>query len=540
MSYPVSMLQLNSLDPIKKLINSSLVGQRIARTRMAVLYLPWIGLAWQVTLAQSNEDFFAALLAASGSFILLFDTFRPLRFFKYPLSTLVVLGFAVTLQLGPLFFTAIEGNPITYNLKVPLNTFGHGVLVSIVCIISHAIYRKSRELQKISKITQNFLLQIRIFQPLRFAEVIVMGTLGLLTFVLVESSEISTPILKFIDGFRFLTIIPAAFVLQILSNSYDDFANKSKDLKTSLVLFAIFTGLIIVFSISKNSRGTFVVPLGCLLIGIIFGWLYGKIKIRLSSFLAFTLVTVLVVPIATDLATAMVMVRGLRSDISPVELLSTTLDRLSDREAIQNYRTTMSANSLGDIWDENYVNNLFLSRFANAKFPDNSLVNSSQLSPSDKEIIGSFVWWRLLLILPAPILSLLNINQSAKVEDSGYSLGDKMYYLATGDKYGLGSFRTGHLYGTGMAGFGYAYLFIMAAGLLLVFPLVDAHALVSFQGFYTSPLISAVAITQFMPWFLFSNAETVTSLFEFSLRSFIQPILLFALVRWFMSRIRWS
>jgi len=102
----------------------------------------------------------------------------------------------------------------------------------------------------------------------------------------------------------------------------------------------------------------------------------------------------------------------------------------------------------------------------------------------------------------------------------------------------LGRFRTGHFFGTGTAGFGLGYLVILLLGFLLVFPLVDAHAVVAAGGSSIAPLISAVAITQLIAWFTFSNAESVIATLAFPLRGFIEPVFLFALIRWLLARVR--
>ena len=90
-----------------------------------------------------------------------FDTLRPQRFYSYPLSTIVVLGFGVTLLLGPLLFTAIEGRAITYNLSVPVATFGHSVLSSLTCLLAHSIYRRAKWLGDVRKGARGILIQLK-------------------------------------------------------------------------------------------------------------------------------------------------------------------------------------------------------------------------------------------------------------------------------------------------------------------------------------------------------------------------------------------
>lgn len=441
-----------------------------------------------------------------------------------------------------MLFTAIEGHSLTFNLLAPVDTFGHGVLSSLVCLWAHALYRQAPWLRLSRVAVQRLLVRLKLFQPLSTTEVVVMGGLGALA--LATSSwfgglaQASIVLAKFLEGFQFLSIIPAAFVLQRLW-SQDARSDKSNTNK-ALLIWLLFMALIVLVSLGRNSRFPAVAPVACLLLGLVFEWLYGLIRLRLAAVLGVGLTIVLVLPLASDLATAMVMVRGQRADVSPAELLDLTLNQFQYREEIQLYRFDAAELGLAREWSENYVSNLFLSRFANAKFPDNSLENASRLTPAAREEMAAFQWWRLLVTFPSPILSTLGVPEGIKEEVTNYSFGDKLYFLASRSKNALGGFRTGHFFGTGLAGFGFGYLLLLLAGLLLVFPLVDAHALVAATRFAAAPLISVVAITQFLAWFTFSNAESVTAVLAYPLRGFLQPVLLFALIRWLLGRVRFA
>ena len=517
------------------------VNLRIVKMRGFMLIFPWLGFIWQGLLAQSSDDLLAALLAAMGTFVIFFDSFRPQRFYYYPLSTLVVIGFAVTLQLGPLLFTALEGNTITFNLLVPVATFGHGLLSGLLSLFAHAVYRQSAWLIQLRTSVQRLLVRLGLFVPLRTGEIIAMGLIGL--FALAISSWFSglvqnIELYKFIQGFQLFSIVPIAFVLRPLwIGNHHGLQEKAPG--RFMALFLLFLMLTIVVSIGGNSRAGFVGPLACLSIGLAFEWLYGLVRIRLKYVMAVALTILLLLPLITDLATAMVMVRGLRSDISPAELLDKTLVQLQDREEIHKYRKQSEIVPSGD-WSEAYVSNLFLARFANAKFPDNSLEYAGQLSSTSRDEMASFHWWRVLAQMPSPVLSMLGVSSAAKAEVNSYSFGDKLCFLASGSRYVLGSFRTGHYFGTGMAAFGFAYLAILLASLLLIFPLLDAQALVGLRGFASAPIFSVVAITQFIAWFTLSNSESVIDFLVYPLRGLIQPVLLYALGRWLLGRMRFA
>ncbi|WP_457767532.1 hypothetical protein [Cyanobium sp. ULC082] len=522
MSHPVVSTAYQAL------VEPAPVQPRITRVRGLVLALPWVGFVVQCFLASTSTDILCSLLAATGSYLLLYDCFREIRFLRFPLSTLVLIGFAVTLQLGPLLFTAMEGNSITNILQVPYTTFSHSLVVSAVCILAHWIYRNSAILYQLKAAVQHIMLRLYIFKPLHSSEVIWMGALG--TFALAVSSWFNnqvtnTIVLKFIVGFDFLSIIPASFLLCRLLGM-NDRLERNKFVQP-LLIYLGFQALIVVTSVGRGARGPFLVPIVCLIIGFAFEWLYGLIRIRLSIFISLALVLLLALPTVTDLATAIVMARFLRGDIPAQELLAVTLELMKDRETLRQY-TIGKTLKLSEDRNDTYVSNLFLARFVNARYPDISLTFSQRITPQAGLQMARIQFLRVVSIFPGPVLDLFGLAKLKDLALSG-SMGDFLMSLAnTGSIYMVGGFFAGHFFGTGMAGFGYGYLIILLLGLLLVFPLLDSHALLSS---HMIPVFSAVAITQLFPWLTFSSSESVASFFIFSFRTFFEPILLFFLVR---------
>lgn len=526
-SFPPQIIQGSS---VQKITGVGLI--RIDRTRHILLILPWIGFVIQLVISQSPKDLAAALLAASGSFLIFYDSFRPLRLYSYPLSTLVMMGFAITLQLGPLLFTALEGRSITYNLQAPVETFWHALLTSLACIAAHYFYRNSQFLAQIRIYFNHLLFRFRTFEPLQFVEAVSMGSIGV--FALAVSSWFPNfasqqiILVKFIEGLQFFAILPAAFLLQGLNPQQDGSGSRKSYLP--FLLFIVSLGLIFFVSIGRNSRSAFVAPIACLAIGLLILWIFGAIRVNRYFFLSAFFAIFFLIPLANDLATAMVMVRGLRGDIPAAELASETFAQLSDRKQIQRFRQlTLNANSSFK-WSEEYVSNPFLSRFSNAKFPDNSIVNANMMDENAKKEFTDFQLWRVVSLLPSPLLSELGIPISVKEEVTSVSIGDKLFYLSSGLKSALGGFRTGHFFGTGKASFGFGYLFILVVSLLSIFSLVDSHS-IFFAGKLGMPFISIVAITQLISWFTFSNYESVITLLSFPIRQFIEPVVLFAFIR---------
>ena len=511
---------------------------RILFARSLSLVIPWIGFILQCRLATGWPDIGCSLIASLGATFVNFQYFRRDRLYNYPLSTLVVIGFSVTLLQGPLLFTALEGNPITYNLKVPIYTFAHAFAAVIVSIASHSVYRSSKFFTAYRKRLSNTLIRIKLFKPLTIFEVIVMGLIGTLSLGAASwiPSLQGTFVLKIIQGFQFFGTIPFAYLLSGLWGN--EIPPSVATPRFSKILCFLFFILIVIISLGRNTRGTFVIPIVSLLLGLFFQWFYGLIKIRLWQMLSFSAAILFVLPLITDVSTAIVMLRGSasRSYTAPA-LVGETIKLLQHRDDIQKFRDSMFDFNLNRAWSESYVNNVFLARFSNAKFPDNSLVSALALTQSDQTEIANFQMLRLLSFFPQPILDLFSISPEVKKSVQQNSIGDELFFLENRSKYVLGGFRTSHFIGSGVAGFGYFYLAILFFVLIPIYMLVDAQAL---GVMHRSPIISAFAITQLTAWFTLSNNESVVSFVGFVIRLYWEPLFLFISARWALKHMQIS
>ena len=473
-------------------------------------------------------------MAASGAFIAFFNVFFPNTLYRYPFSSIVVIGFAVTLQLGPLFFTAIEKNSLTYNLNMPLNTFSHALLAIICCVVAHHLYRRSKMLRRFRLRLQSVMLNVGVFRPLNIREVIFMGALGVASFgILPFVGDLRASVfIKFIEGIRFFAVIPSAYLLQVLTedNSIDCTARDFKR-QSAFLIFFVFTILNLIAGLLRNTRSNFIVPVVCFVICYILYWLCGLVRIRLSALLAALLSFFLIFPYLVDLSTAIVMTRGFRANVSPVVLMQETLLQMDDRAAIRSYRQLMaSIDTSSDSWNESYVDNLFLARFANAKFPDNSIFYESLLTEKQRSEMQNHTYHEAVSILPSPVLNLFDLDL-IKSEAQKSSMGDKMYSLASGNSYALGSFRTGHFFGVAFSVFGWFYLPLLVLSLVFIFPFIDSHALSEFGFQLAPPVISSLAISLLYFWFTLSNKESLIGLLSFPLREYFETILLFTVSR---------
>jgi hypothetical protein len=95
---------------------------------------------------------------------------------NYPLSTILVLGFASTQFYFPLLFTLIEGKPIIFNLERPYDVFLHSMASLFVIVLAHIFYQLV--FKKTINRTNSVLNKVGFFNPPTSLQLWLMGLMG--------------------------------------------------------------------------------------------------------------------------------------------------------------------------------------------------------------------------------------------------------------------------------------------------------------------------------------------------------------------------
>lgn len=469
-----------------------------------------------------------ALVAVIVAWMITLQLFlKPSTLNHFPLSSFLIIGFSSTQFYFPVFFTTLEGKPLTYNLDYVEEVFLHNILALLVLILSHLIYRAfapgvigSRPLAS----------KIGLFDPPSATQLWIMGLIGVgatlytyFTSIDVYSSTTGAPGDKFIQGLMPLTYAPY-FIL-----TYKLYGGRKPYGKKVFLFLAIFTIILFAVSIGRNSRAAFMFGFTSLALTYCLGLMIGIYKNKIFTVRTFALASIFVWlltgPVA-DLGTAMVIVRGEREEIPASELVTLTLDAFSDKEAIRQRREQDRNELPDDGWDERYLDNVFTARFSNLKFNDLSLQQFYRLSEFDPDML-QYAQDYIVGALPDPLIKLFGFDVD-KETIYGISTGDFIYLLAGGTGY-PGGFRMGHFAGTGMAMFGWWYLGILGVGMLLIFVLFDFlcrsvrshdHSGYSVQ-FSCYGLLTLTTIFQFLP------NESVISIVPYVLRGWLQMLILY-------------
>ncbi|WP_125916768.1 hypothetical protein [Hymenobacter coccineus] len=506
----------------------------------SVVHWSWIALAATCTF---QCIFFASItnITALISIIVAWTVatkifLRPAMLRSHPLSAFLIIGFIATQFYFPLLFTTLEGKPVIFNLEYPYQVFFHSTAALFILLLSHTIYRAL--INQPLSVPSSFLNKIGVFSPPVDLQLWLMGFIGLAatTYVYLLSPNVGWEVSGSASDKAIQGLIPFSYAPYFIPFGalYGNYKTPTKRLIPFLLIFTI---LLFIVSIGRNSRGAFMLGFTSVGFAYALGLLLGVFQTQLFTIknLIIGLVAFLIVtgPIA-DLGTAMVIIRGQRNKISNSELIDLTLQAFNDKQAIKARRLEDNLDQ-GD-WDERYLDNIFTARFSNLKFNDASLAQANKISDQDDGMLQYSIKY-VLGALPGPVLTALGVDAD-KDAVYGVSFGDYLYSEAGGPVEALGGFRTGHFAGTGMASFGWWYLLILGVGMFPVYWLFDKLIMVvnSRDSNPTPPastlnirfslcgMLALTSIFQFLP------AESVTITATFLFRHWIQMVVLYAAI----------
>lgn len=461
---------------------------------------------------------------------------QPQNFLQYTFSTFIIFGYCFTQFCLPIIFTLIEGKPLIFNLDYPISVFIHSFLALIVLIGAFTFYKN--HINFIRSGLQNLLQRLRLFEVPSGKQFWLIGLLGLssiavkkMVFEDINSQNENLELFKFLQGLEPFSYLPFLLLFPAVVSTSD----KLKKYKVSYIFIFAYLVVLIILGLMSNSRGMFMG--GLVTIGLIYflGLLIERIDFRI-----FTPKKVIIVSIGiwmltgplVDLGTAMVAVRGIRGEIPPTVLVEETLKTYKNKDALRRYKEIALYNAVE--WDENYFDNIFLARFCNLKFSDASLEQAFRMRNPDNQM-QEVVFKKYLSVLPKPLLEAVDIPLEKQFY-TGASFGDFLFMRNSG--VGYGHFRLGNFLGVGLASFGWWYLGILFLGSTLLFNFVDSFVIA--EGSKRS-LFSVVGLLSILVFFSFfgigTHSESVTYIFHYLTREWIQTIILYMLLFWIARKV---
>lgn len=469
-----------------------------------------------------------AALTITGGWLGVTYSVRRSVLLRAPLSTTIVFGYTLYYFLLPPVATLAEAKPMTFNLLHPWLTSVHSLAALCAIILAHTIYCRIGALQQLRQtITHRFYKPFRLFSPISNKQLFVMGVMGLAAMahqIFIAGTgqqEVLGAGNKFLQALYPLAYLPYLMLVGRMTTL------KERITKEWMIALVIHTCLLLLVAMGRNARSAFFMGLASVVICYGYGVATGVISrkwLKAKTLVPSALLLILLSGAITDLATAMVVVRGQRTEIGAAELIKQTAITFFDKEALRKQREIDEWRS--SEWDERYLDNLFLARMANLKYTDNAIGLASDILESGDDFFKRMEWQRALLVFPRPILSIIapSVDKSYLGNMSG---GDLMLYAATGNPYVLGGFRTGSLLGHSWALFGWGYLLVIGIVLLPVFMLIDAQSTSPRKEEGKGVILAPIAMVSMFSWFFFltsaaTGVESFAELPAYLLRGWIQ------------------
>jgi hypothetical protein len=522
------------------------IHERLAKSKITGLII-WSSLViLQSIWFWGQQELITTLLILAGGMIGVITFFNSNFLRRYPIATIMMIGYTSYYFLLPPLATLIEGKPVSTNLLHPTLILIHATICLIFFLLAFTVYRKSSVLQKL-----RWLISRKIYQPAGLfnspsnVHLLIMGGIGLLSmgYEYFFAGGYQRPpegtINKFIQGFYPLAYLPYLIMLNKI------IGKEESNNRIWISILAIYSILLGIVSLARNSRAALFMGVASIVLAYLYGLATGLYKLSKKTLQKLAIVAIVTIILAgpmADMAISMVVVRSMRTEISASELVTETIKTFQDKAALARYRNDMLGNKSPDWYDWSYVDNLFLDRMSNLKFADINLDIALTIGRNARSYLQEIEIQKILAIFPQPIVNVFNLPVDKNLVTKASS-GDFMLYAATGNKYTLGGFRTGSLLANGFVLFDWGYPLILGAILLVLFPLADS---ITTKKTIKEPstniekrihLLSPMVVVGLFTWLFFltsaaTGAESISSLANYILRGWIQAGFIYGCGYW--------
>jgi hypothetical protein len=487
---------------------------------LGLMGLTFLALLAQIVIDLSTNNLAAASIAfASSMTVLLYLMWTP-ALQTHPLSAFAVFGFSATTQLGALLGQTAYWTPLADNLRQPIETFSILAAFQLLALIAHTGYRWLMPAPKsgYGSLPRQLLQKLGLYNTPSTGALWFLGYFGLLTFLL---GSIQGAFGKLMQGFSFLTWAP--FLIPMYLIQFGDAYSSMRKQWPFLLFFAM---LVVLLGLAANARQVMLSGFVTIALFAMLGALRSTQAIARKQVLRIgalgLVLTALAIPIS-DLATAMVVARKVRGNVSPIQMVEQTFYYWQRPAEIAAYRERAEADKSRG-YDEFYFENPLLARLVETKFHDNALYFASTLNRTDEDMLAQtttdFMWF----ILPDPVIKKLGVDINK--DDLEFSIGDYLSHLSQGSP--LGGRRTGSMLAQGIALLGVGFAVVYIAFCFIAFVMID---ILSFRNRSGQVALSAVGMLAVWKLFQYGIAnESLHAWIILTLRYIPQNIVLFLLM----------
>lgn len=444
------------------------------------------------------------------------------------ISSFMLLGYCVTTQFGATLGQSLSWAPVAAGLRIPVQTFGHLAGLQLVAILAHCTFRYVKPVHSIAdSIAKRVLSPMGLFIIPSPSNLWLLGVIGFLAQT-AGASATGNVLGKAVDGIRFLAWCP--FLIPVYHNRLGpDYC----DIRKHLPAIAGFLALSVILGLALNMRGTMVVGVTMAALVFLLLIIQDESPLKKGTYLKLIIgagVMSVGVLILGDVARAMAVARGLRGQVTPIEMLSKTVELIVDRSKQDSGDNYINIDAVLGLYDEQYLTSPALARFVETKFHDNTLFYGSLLTENSLEDLLETTKDQFITVFPEPLLKALDIK--TKKDDLFFSMGDYMSNLAYG--LGMGGFKTGSALGQGISLFGFFFYPIYFLIVIMFMILNESQQRVEKSGLMNiCPTIMLAAFPLFMRGLTTESLANVLNVF----RVIPQMLIVFSLMYWLSRRV---
>jgi len=410
----------------------------------------------------------------------------------------------------PLFGTLFDLHPITYGFQNPNETFIYETITFYIILLSYYFsFSKSNNLLK-------NLLHKYSFYEISLKQIWILGILGMIArlnnFSLGDEFKTGDISGKFFQGFVFIRYSPLILFFPKL-------LNLKQNIKNYHILYFYFI-LLNILEIASNSRENILGPILTVSLLALINFFYFGLNKKINYFKLSIIFVLCIVGfgLLSLFSDAMLAVRGIRGDINKSALFQSTIDYAFSNENVKNARNKKNEKLINyiDDWDETYLNNFILNRYANLRISDETIYYANKIGFGDKKMLID-LFNKVIDLLPSPIANLIFTDHNKDLRK--YSRGD---FLSNRIEYP--SYLVTNITGDGLATFGYSFFLILLIVFFFYFKLVNTFVFISGKSILISP-ISLILI-----YFIFGFSRNGNGIYDqiaFILRTFWEKVLIY-------------
>lgn len=428
----------------------------------------------EVLFFPSIETLYAVTIILIGYSITFRFIFQTENLLFYPVSSLMIIFYALFFFVLPIPATLIEAKSVVYNLHNSYETYFQLLFLLVLLVIIHAVY-KSITLHRTNTLTTLY-KKFNFFSRLSTAQIWILIILSSLYFCVSvmmygrfgdDGKNADVPLVVYILGLFF-----AQYSVLVIVLLFPQFNIIKKWKKTNYVfIFLVFIVNFLV-GISANLRtASLLIISSAVFASIVYAFYYSvdlKKVFTLKNVFLFVVVTYFFFGVFLDISKAMVQVRELRYGTSGVEMIQKTLETYQAKNKFTDVNQKRNINNyIG--WDEHYLNNDILNRFCSIKILDETLFHAERVGYNNPAM-RSYLYDQIIQSLPSFIKGKLDVNQDLEAG----TLTDYLYSLSVNSPTVIHGARIGTLQGLGLALFGYWYPIILFPIFFIIFYILDA------------------------------------------------------------------